>query len=161
LYAAPVRGTDLALLFDGWVLKNVTDGKYEIEVKWEGIEVYDEKGDLSKLLKNQTLPISNGTFCYLMKDVPIPDATPAGSFAVTISAADMNGKEFTCFVVKFSLSPVDNSGLNRQVPLFSIENPPPSVSQAEEEQISHPMPLTSIKLPSGVSNYKRRNKRQL
>jgi len=167
----PSRDSDLVVLFDGWVLENVTDGSYEIVVKWEGIELYDEKGDITSLLKNQTLPIANGTYCYLTKAVDIPSEAPAGSYSVQVSAWDVNGKEFTCFLVKFSFSeliqpaptPGGTPGLMRPIPLPPTPNPPPTNPPPTfpEEEISSPMTRIGMKVPGGVANYKRRNSRGL
>jgi len=100
----PKKGTDLTVLFDGVVLENVTDGHYEISVTWETLPVYDEKGDIKELLLNQTLPISNGTFCYLDKNVELKSEIPDGSYVVKVEAWDVNNKIFTCFEVKFKLN---------------------------------------------------------
>jgi len=100
----PKKGTDLIVLFDGTVLENVTDGRYEISVTWETLPVYDEKGDISALLLNQTLPISNGTFVYLEKNVELKSEIPDGSYVVKVQAWDVNNKGFTCFEVKFKFA---------------------------------------------------------
>jgi len=97
----PKKGTDLKVLFDGTVLENVTDGRYEISVTWETLPVYDEKGDITALLLNQTLPITNGTFCYLNKQVSLGSEIPDGSYVVKVEAWDVNNAVFTCFEVKF------------------------------------------------------------
>jgi len=97
----PKKDTGLDVLFDGTVLENVTDGRYEISVTWETLPVYDEKGDIKALLLNQSLPITNGTFCYLTKVVSLGSEIPDGSYVVTVEAWDINNRVFTCFEVKF------------------------------------------------------------
>jgi len=104
----PKKGTDLVVLFDGVVLENVTDGHYEISVTWETLPVYDEKGDITALLLNQSLPISNGTFCYLEKAVELKSIIPDGSYVVKVEAWDTQNNVFTCFEVKFHFDDVEH-----------------------------------------------------
>jgi len=120
----PKKGTDLTVLFDGTVLENVTDGHYEITVTWETLPVYDEKGDITALLLNQSLPIINGTFCYLEKNVTLSSDIPSGSYVVKVQAWDVNNKVFTCFTASFHL----NETPNQQSQLQPIGVPTPTKS---------------------------------
>jgi len=130
----PKKGTDLSVLFDGVVLENVTDGRYEISVTWESIvPVYDEKGDIKVLLLNQSLPVNNGTFCYLSKTVSLSSDIPDGSYVVKIEAWDTpNNNVFTCFEVKFKFDAIKNQPL--------IHNPTPLLPPAPADLPSRPVP---------------------
>jgi len=137
----PKKGTDLVVLFDGTVLENVTDGHYEISVTWETLPVYDEKGDITALLLNQSLPITNGTFCYLSKEVELGSDIPDGSYVVKVQAWDVNNSVFTCFEVKFKFADLLHSP---ELPTPTPVTPLPHPTPAE----IHPHPLPAHAGPS-------------
>jgi len=143
----PQKGTDLVVLFDGTVLENVSDGRYEISVTWETVPVYDEKGDITKLLLNQTLPITNGTFCYLEKNVTLESEIPDGSYVVKVEAWDTNNNVFTCFEVKFSIGlKLPNTEL-----LHTLEIPVPSTPKT----LNNPHPHSNFKTVHGSRRLRR------
>jgi len=96
----PTKSAPITIHADVNLSEQVTGGKYEAKVSFDGIPIADQSGNLADL--GVTFPLSAGDFT-LAKTFNLPSIIPSGNISITASATDQNGNELTCLGFSFIL----------------------------------------------------------
>jgi len=92
----PVQGSDLTLFINADVKETITSGKYDAKVKFDGLQIEDQSGDLSSL--NLHYPINPGSI-VAQKTFKIPSVGIHGSVNIVATATDSSSAQLFCFSV--------------------------------------------------------------
>jgi len=95
----PAPGQALTVDATGISSVDITSGTYEVVVSFDGIELVDQKGQLSDIT---TLPITAGSHT-LTKTATLPSSLPSGSYDIKASGTDQNGNSLGCVELTFQL----------------------------------------------------------
>jgi C1A family cysteine protease len=98
----PSAGGTLTISAAGSVDKQVTEGNFELTVKYGRIKLIHETGDLCTFSDKFSCPQNAGSLT-LDYSVALPSMVPKGDYMVTLSASDSDGLLF-CFEAKLDLS---------------------------------------------------------
>jgi hypothetical protein len=104
----PAKGASMNTTTIANVAADIAGGEFKIETKWGGMSVSTVTGDLCDYRQdaagnNMPCPISAGQGVQWANGGVFPTNAPNGSYEMTTSATDANGKTVMCYVNKFKV----------------------------------------------------------
>lgn len=96
----PLKGSNDALNVTGKLDEDVTQGKYKISIKVDGIPLPSETGSIDTF---KPLPWSQGEFSFVYTPA-IPSIAPSGSYSIQLEAHDQSGSQILCIGLQFKLA---------------------------------------------------------
>ncbi|XP_008801657.1 putative phosphatidylglycerol/phosphatidylinositol transfer protein DDB_G0282179 [Phoenix dactylifera] len=91
------RGKPATFTISAYTVNAITEGKLVINVKYFGLNVYEETHDLCK---ETSCPVSTGAFKISHKQT-LPIFTPPGSYTLRMTMMGEDGKQLTCITFDF------------------------------------------------------------
>ena len=89
-------GANLTVSINGNLVTDVTGGSYSVNVKYMGIDLINQSGDLCTVDPKFPCPLTHGPFSITESNIALPSDAPAGQYDVTINATDKAGKRIAC-----------------------------------------------------------------
>jgi len=98
-----VKGAPLTVDAVGTLGEQLTAGGYTLLVKFLGIQIFQQTGDICTLDPSFACPVPAGPIS--IKDTAtIPSIAPAGSYEITLNATDQNGAVLLCAVIPIQIT---------------------------------------------------------
>lgn len=98
-----VKGQPLTVTASGTLGEVLTAGTYNLIVKFLGIQIFTQSGDICTLDPSFACPVAAGPI-NLKDSATIPNIAPSGSYEITLNATDQNGADLLCVVIPLQIT---------------------------------------------------------